>query len=41
MTAIAASSQMYSDVVLGVEHHHFEEILDDYKDRRGYVSTPT
>ncbi len=23
--------QMYSDVVLGVEHHHFEEILDDHK----------
>jgi pyruvate,orthophosphate dikinase len=23
--------QMYSDVVLGVEHHHFEEILDDVK----------
>src|SRR5262249_12379014 len=21
---------MYSDVVLGVEHHHFEEILDDH-----------
>src|SRR5712691_8724380 len=27
---------MYSDVVLGVEHHHFEEILDDHKDRQGY-----
>ncbi|HEY6254717.1 MAG TPA: pyruvate, phosphate dikinase [Xanthobacteraceae bacterium] len=26
---------MYSDVVLGVEHHLFEEILDDHKDRRG------
>ncbi|CTQ51702.1 Pyruvate, phosphate dikinase [Roseibium album] len=25
--------QMYSDVVLGVDHHEFEEILDDYKDR--------
>ena len=23
--------QMYSDVVLGVEHHHFETILDDMK----------
>ena len=23
---------MYSDVVLGIEHHHFEEILDDHKD---------
>ena len=28
---------MYSDVVLGVGHHHFEEILDDHKDRRGYI----
>ncbi len=27
---------MYSDVVLGVGHHHFEEILDDLKDRKGY-----
>ena len=27
---------MYSDVVLGVEHHHFEEILDDHKDRNNY-----
>jgi pyruvate,orthophosphate dikinase len=27
---------MYSDVVLGIEHHHFEEILDDHKDRKGY-----
>jgi pyruvate, orthophosphate dikinase len=27
---------MYSDVVLGIEHHHFEEILDDHKDRHGY-----
>jgi pyruvate,orthophosphate dikinase len=27
---------MYSDVVLGVEHHHFEEILDTYKDSKGY-----
>ncbi len=27
---------MYSDVVLGVGHHHFEEILDEQKDRRGY-----
>jgi len=24
--------QMYGDVVLGVEHHHFEDILTDYKD---------
>jgi pyruvate,orthophosphate dikinase len=28
---------MYSDVVLGVEHHHFEEILDDHKERAGYA----
>ena len=28
---------MYSDVVLGVGHHHFEEILDDLKDRNGYM----
>ncbi len=26
---------MYSDVVLGVEHHHFEDILEDYKDAQG------
>jgi pyruvate,orthophosphate dikinase len=28
---------MYSDVVLGLEHHHFEEILDTYKDSKGYA----
>ncbi|HXQ83373.1 MAG TPA: PEP/pyruvate-binding domain-containing protein, partial [Xanthobacteraceae bacterium] len=28
---------MYSDVVLGIDHHHFEEILDDIKDRNGYT----
>jgi pyruvate,orthophosphate dikinase len=28
---------MYSDVVLGIEHHHFEEILDELKDRNGYT----
>jgi pyruvate,orthophosphate dikinase len=28
---------MYSDVVLGVEHHLFEDILDDHKDRNGYT----
>ncbi|WGD50504.1 pyruvate, phosphate dikinase [Bradyrhizobium sp. CB1650] len=27
---------MYSDVVLGFEHHHFEEILDTFKDSQGY-----
>jgi len=28
---------MYSDVVLSIDHHHFEEILDDHKDRNGYT----
>src|SRR5581483_9942315 len=28
--------QMYSNVVLGLDHHMFEEILDDEKDARGY-----
>jgi pyruvate, orthophosphate dikinase len=28
---------MYCDVVLGIDHHHFEEILDDHKDRAGYT----
>ena len=27
--------QMYSGVVLGVEHYHFEELLDQAKDERG------
>src|ERR1700733_1708466 len=27
---------MYSDVVLGFEHHHFEDILDTFKDGQGY-----
>ena len=27
---------MYSDVVIGFEHHHFEDILDTYKDGKGY-----
>jgi len=27
---------MYSDVVLGFEHAHFEEILDTFKDSQGY-----
>jgi pyruvate,orthophosphate dikinase len=27
--------QMYSNVVLGLDHHMFEEILDDHKDRLG------
>ena len=28
--------QMYSNVVLGLDHHMFEEILDDAKDRLGH-----
>jgi pyruvate,orthophosphate dikinase len=28
---------MYSDVVLGFDHQHFEEILDDHKEHKGYV----
>ncbi len=28
---------MYSDVVLGLEHHHFEDILDTFKDGQGYT----
>jgi pyruvate,orthophosphate dikinase len=28
---------MYCDVVLGIDHHHFEELLDDHKDRNGYT----
>jgi pyruvate,orthophosphate dikinase len=28
---------MYSGVVLGIEHHHFEEILEDHKDRNAYT----
>ncbi len=27
--------QMYSNVVLEVDHHNFEEILEDFKDRKG------
>ena len=27
---------MYSNVVLDIGHHNFEEILDEYKDRKGY-----
>ena len=29
---------MYSDVVLGFEHHNFEDILDTFKDGQGYQS---
>ena len=28
---------MYSDVVLGIDHHVFEEILDEHKDQNGYM----
>ena len=28
---------MYSDVVLEVDHGHFEDILDEYKDKKGYT----
>ena len=28
---------MYSDVVLGIGHHVFEEILDEHKDKNGYM----
>jgi len=28
--------QMYSNVVLDVDHHHFEEILDRHKDEKGH-----
>lgn len=27
--------QMYSNVVLDVDHHHFEDALEEYKDRKG------
>jgi pyruvate,orthophosphate dikinase len=27
---------MFSHVVLGIDHHHFEEILDEHKERNGY-----
>jgi len=29
--------QMYSNVVMGVDHDHFEDILDGYKDGNGHV----
>ena len=28
---------MYSDVVLGVDHHHFEDLLDRHKEQQGYA----
>jgi pyruvate,orthophosphate dikinase len=27
---------MYSSVVLGIEHHHFEDLLEEYKDANGH-----
>jgi pyruvate,orthophosphate dikinase len=27
---------MYANVVLGIEHHHFEDILEEYKDGHGH-----
>ena len=29
--------QMYSNVVLDIDHHNFEEILEDYKDRKNFM----
>ena len=29
--------QMYSNVVLEIDHHHFEDILERFKDQRGYT----
>ncbi len=29
--------QMYSDVVLGVDHYNFEELLEIHKEERGYI----
>ena len=28
---------MYADVVLGLGHEHFEELLDEHKERNGYA----
>jgi pyruvate,orthophosphate dikinase len=27
---------MYSNVVLGIGHHHFEDVLEEYKERKGF-----
>ena len=29
--------QMYSNVVLDIDHHHFEDILEEHKERKGYT----
>ena len=26
---------MYSNIVLGIEHHHFEEMIEDFKEEKG------
>ncbi|HEX8663408.1 MAG TPA: pyruvate, phosphate dikinase [Beijerinckiaceae bacterium] len=28
---------MYSNVVLGIGHHHFEDVLEEYKERKGHT----
>jgi pyruvate,orthophosphate dikinase len=30
--------QMYANVVLGIDHHHFEEILESFKEENGLVN---
>jgi len=37
MTATAASSRCILTLVLDFEHHHFEDILDTFKDSQGYT----
>lgn len=32
--------QMFGDVVLGVDHFHFEQVISDYKQKRGVSSDP-
>jgi pyruvate,orthophosphate dikinase len=29
--------QMYSNVVLGIDHHEFEDFLEEFKDRKGFT----
>ena len=31
---------MYADVVLGVDHGVFEDMLENYKNLNGFASTP-
>ena len=35
MTPIAVSSQMFSDVVMEIEKRKFEDVLDEFKEKRG------